>query len=106
VLRHLFFRCPFVKNCWRIIGINVPTCLKPERATRHIKRFLRVPFAMEIIIVMCWCIWNERNAWIFNSEDPGIEKCKMNFKREFSLVIHKTKKRWAYDMEPWLSSIV
>jgi hypothetical protein len=32
------------------IGVNVPTLLKPARATRHIKRLLRVPFIMEIII--------------------------------------------------------
>jgi hypothetical protein len=55
----MFFQCPFEKNCWRIVGVNVPTWLKLERATRHINRLLRLPFAMEIIIVMCWCIWTD-----------------------------------------------
>jgi hypothetical protein len=56
-LKHLFFRCSFAKNCWSQIGVNVPTWLKPERAIKHIKRILRVPFVMKIIILMCWCIW-------------------------------------------------
>jgi hypothetical protein len=29
-LRHLFFRCPFAKNCRNQIGVTVPTWLKPE----------------------------------------------------------------------------
>jgi hypothetical protein len=31
--------------------------LRPERAVRHFKRSLGVPFSMEIIIVMSWSIW-------------------------------------------------
>jgi hypothetical protein len=69
-LRHLFFKCPFARNCWSQIGINPPTWLKPDRTTRNIKRALRVPFPIDIIILMCWGIWHERNAWIFSFEDP------------------------------------
>jgi hypothetical protein len=71
--------------------VRVPTWLKPERATRHIKRALRLPFAMEIIVIMCWSIWTERNSWLFNNEDPQIWKCQETFKREFALVIHRAK---------------
>jgi hypothetical protein len=53
VRRHLFYKCSFAKNCWAQIRVNVPTWLKPARATKHIKRILRVLFAMEIIIIMC-----------------------------------------------------
>jgi hypothetical protein len=52
-LGHLFFRCGFAKNCWAEIGVNVPSWLPPIRSIRRIKRSLRVPFAMEIIMVMC-----------------------------------------------------
>jgi hypothetical protein len=57
-LRHLFYRCPFAKQCWLQIDIVVPTWLKLDRA-KSIKRKLRNPFAMEIIILMCWSIWTE-----------------------------------------------
>jgi hypothetical protein len=43
-LRHLFFKCPFAKTCWRRIGVTPPTWLQPDKAARHIKRSLKVPF--------------------------------------------------------------
>jgi hypothetical protein len=47
-LRHLFFKCSFARNCWLQIGVIVSIWLKPTKAMRHIKRMIRVPFAMEI----------------------------------------------------------
>jgi hypothetical protein len=90
-VRHLFLRCSFVKNYWLRIGVHVPTWLKLDRATRHIKRSLGVPFAMDIIILMTWCIWKEQNGWLFTSEDPSVDRCLMLFKRDFALVIHREK---------------
>jgi hypothetical protein len=51
-LGHLFFKCPFAKNCWAAIGIHVPTWLKANRAMRRIKRSINKPFVMEVIILM------------------------------------------------------
>jgi hypothetical protein len=51
-VRHVFLKCSFAKNCWLRIGVHVPTWLKPDRVTRHIKRSLGVSFAMDIIILM------------------------------------------------------
>jgi hypothetical protein len=91
-MRHMFFKCSFARNCWRQVGVIVPTWLRVDRATRYIKRRLRVPFAMKIIILMYWCIWLERNVWIFNEIDPSVHKCKASFK-EFILVMHRSKQR-------------
>jgi hypothetical protein len=104
-LRHLFLKCAFARNCWNQIGVMVPTWLKPERATRHLKRLLGVPFAMEIIVILCWCIWKEQNSWIFNNEDPPVERCKATFKREFAMVIHRSKERLVPEMQAWLQSL-
>jgi hypothetical protein len=104
-LRHLFFRCPFAKNCWNLIGVQVPHWLRADRATRHLKRALKVPFAMEIIILMCWCIWSARNGWVFNAEDPGLDNCKQHFKREFALVILRAKPRRRQQMQEWLNGL-
>jgi hypothetical protein len=104
-LRHLFYKCPFAKNCWRYIGVAVPTWLNPERATRRIKRSLKLSFAMKIIILMSWSVWMERNAWIFRNEAPSVQRGMLTFKSEFSLVIHKAKKKLAPRMREWLLSI-
>jgi hypothetical protein len=39
-LGHLFFKCSFARNCWQLIGVVVPSWLRPERVTRHLKRAL------------------------------------------------------------------
>jgi hypothetical protein len=99
-LSHLFFRCPFAKkNCWNLIGVQVPHW-RADRATRYLKRALNVPFAMEIIILMCW---SARNGWHFNGEDPGLDNCKLHFKREFALVILRAKLRRVQQMQEWLN---
>jgi hypothetical protein len=85
--------------------VTVPTRLKPERATRRIKRSLNKPFAMEVIILMCWSTWSERNGWIFSNKDPRVVDCIATFKRELALVIHRTKKSWVPELESWLCSL-
>jgi hypothetical protein len=83
----------------------VPAWLRPERATRCIKRSLGVPFVMDIIIIMCWSIWVEQNSWIFNGVDPTIQSCKITFKRELAFVLHRTKNSHKEDLRAWLSSL-
>jgi hypothetical protein len=92
-LIHLCFKCPFAKICCNLIRVTVPTWLKSEKAIGHIKRALRLPFTMDIIIVMCWCIWTERNVWLFNNKEPQDWKCKDSFKKEFDMVIHRANSR-------------
>jgi hypothetical protein len=66
-----------------------------------------VPFAVEVIMLMCWSIWTEKNFWLFTNEDPSVNKCLETFKREFSLVIHKAKKkRYVLQMEVWIQNVV
>jgi hypothetical protein len=61
-LRHLFLCCPFAKICWSAVDALLPTWLRADHATAYLRRASNKPFAMEIIIVMCWSIWKERNA--------------------------------------------
>jgi hypothetical protein len=58
--------------------------------------------AEDIIILMCWLIWKQINAWIFNNEDPTPRKCKFILKQEFALLIKRTKKHYVTEMEQWL----
>ncbi|GJN32254.1 hypothetical protein PR202_gb20745 [Eleusine coracana subsp. coracana] len=55
-LRHLFLRCNFAKSCWQSIGVSFPNTMFPTRVVSHVKRSLQLPFYMEIIIIMSWCI--------------------------------------------------
>jgi hypothetical protein len=53
---------------------------------------------MDIIIIICWSIWVEQNSWIFNGEDPSIQRCKATFKRELAFVVLRTKSRHKEDL--------
>jgi hypothetical protein len=34
---------------------------------------------MEVFMIAAWCIWNERNAWIFNGKTPSLAAWKLSF---------------------------
>jgi len=59
-------------------------------------------FYMEIIILMSWSIWVSRNDHIFQGIQPSIPNCRAIFKKEFSLVIHRAKKKYFPLIEEWL----
>jgi len=40
------------------------------------------PFFMEVVMIGAWCIWNERNALIFNGKPPNLSAWKTAFKKE------------------------
>jgi hypothetical protein len=82
--------------------VSIPTWLKPERAVCNIKRQLKVPFAMDIIILMARVFGRKEISWIFNNKDPQTANCLNNFKKEFAMVIHRAKGNKAQEMKEWL----
>jgi hypothetical protein len=68
---YLFFECPFAQLCWQFI---CPSWTPPfwivqltpvQTFVASLKQAIHQPFAMEIIILVCWTIWNNRNNFIF-----------------------------------------
>jgi hypothetical protein len=88
-----------------MIGVTVPTLLRSERVTRQIKRSLGLPFAMDIIILMCWSIWKEKMLGFLTLKIHHQEKCKIIFKQEFAMLIKRTKKHYVNEMEQWLHDL-
>jgi galactose-1-phosphate uridylyltransferase len=41
----------------------------------------------------------EGNTWIFNDEDSYVKKCKINFKKEFALVMQRAKAKFQPEMQ-------
>jgi hypothetical protein len=50
-------------------------------------------------------ILKERNAWIFNNEDPSAHRCNFRFKAEFALVIHRAKGQRQSSVKQWLENL-
>lgn len=105
-LRHLFLRCNFVKRCWQLIGITYPNTIQPIAAFKLFRRKLNVNFSMEIIILMTWAIWTTRNDWIFNQQDPSVDRCKAKFIHEFSMFLHRAKAKYFPAIKEWLEALM
>jgi hypothetical protein len=53
---HLFLRCSFARNYWNSIGVVAPIISYPQRAVFRLKRQIHNQCAMEIVMLMAWCI--------------------------------------------------
>jgi hypothetical protein len=102
MILHLFLRCNFARRCWLIIGITPPRTLDLINTLLRIRMRLKVPWRMEIIIIMSWCIWKSRNNWIFNEIPPTVDACRDMFKREMSLVCHRVKPEIGDTIRSWI----
>ena len=67
---------------------------------------LNVAFFMDIIIVMSWCIWMQRNDFIFGGLQPSIDLCWQHFKKELALVILRASPKKQAPMTQWLEAFV
>lgn len=54
---HLFLACPFAQTCWATLGLMVPHLVDPFDIIVMFRAQLHCPFALEILINMCWSIW-------------------------------------------------
>ena len=102
---HLFIHCPFAQSFWGLFGLLVDQ----DDAFATLEQFkiqLHVPFFMEIIIVMSWCIWMQRNDFIFRGIQLTQDACWQHFKKEFALVILRANPRKKPLMSSWLEVFV
>ena len=104
-LEHLFLHCPFAHNCWASINLFVGNS-NPFVTLEQFRDQLNVPFFMDVIIVMSWCIWMQRNDLIFRGILPSQAACLRHFKSEFALVILWAKARYKDQMSLWLEALV
>lgn len=101
---HLFIRCNFAKECWRSIGLNLPRHLQIIPLVKWIKRKLNNTFYMDIIILLCWSIWKERNNWLFEGIDPTVDNCRRRFFSELNLIVHRARKGHAEPLKQRIQS--
>jgi hypothetical protein len=64
-----------------------------------------VLFFMEVIILMCWTIWNARNDKIFWQIDQNLQISKQNFRDEFQLLLLRTKRSYHPGINQWIADL-
>ena len=104
-LTHVFIHYNFAQLCWSTIGLVVG---QDDAFTtlENLKVQLGVPFFMDIIIIMSWCIWMQRNDYIFRSIQPSQDHYRRHFDKEFALVILRAKSSIKEHMSSWLEVFV
>jgi hypothetical protein len=71
-LEHLFFDCPCAAAQWFFLGIVWNDEVQVHHKIITAKNAFPFLFFMEVFMVAAWCIWNERNAAIFNGKVPSV----------------------------------
>ena len=73
---HLFLSCPFAQICWASLGLLPSQTDDPFVVIAMYRAQLHCPFALEILITMCWSIWSVRNDLVFRGIQPSLQRCK------------------------------
>jgi hypothetical protein len=69
------------------------------------KRRMSLEFFMEIMIIGCWSIWDQRNDAIFNGNSPNIQRCISKFRTTFTLTMHRAKPSLKEGMQSWIDTL-
>jgi hypothetical protein len=64
-----------------------------------------INFLMDIIIIGCWSLWDQRNDAIFNENYPDLRRGKIKFRNFFSLNLHRAKPSFREGMQSWLATL-
>jgi hypothetical protein len=100
-LIHLFWSCPFASQCWDFICPQRRNNLSVIESFYDIRDKLKLPFAMEIIILAAWSIWIIRNNKIFKNQRPSFQSSKAIFREEITSLSHRMKKKRAQSFKEW-----
>lgn len=105
-LLHLFLDCQFANLCWSWLNLQVNPTLDPFQIVESFRDQLRVPFFLEIIILMCWAIWKTRNDLIFRHIGPNLERTKVFFKEELQWLSMRLKVEQQERLNQWVASLL
>ncbi|CAO2185264.1 unnamed protein product [Urochloa humidicola] len=101
---HLFFGCPFSKQCWQQIGFQWNSVLPFYDMLSASRSNFNKQFYMEVFIISAWCIWKQRNGLIFDSRPPSIDNWKSNFIDECLLQAHRFRPILKTPFLEWINS--
>jgi len=90
---HLFLDCRIAKECWALIGLTVISLPNMAQKFESLRTQIGKRFFMEVIIIMCWCIWTIRNDPVFRGNPACSLRCLQIFKNIFNQLLWRAKKK-------------
>jgi len=103
---HLFFECPFSRDCWATIPVTWNLNLSPLDMVLQARADFDNVIFREIIITARRVIWNTRNKIIFYNGQRDILLWKRQFRVELSLVCTKAKPSKSALISAWRENYV
>lgn len=103
-VKHIFFDCPFSKECWALLGIFWDTSLDCLLMVIQARQAFGLRFFREVFILACWTIWEQRNGEIFENVQHSLDAWRVSFRRELSLAALRAKASTKEVILSWLSS--
>jgi len=88
------------------LGLQINPQVNIFQNLESFRRQLQVPFFTEIIILICWSIWQSRNGIIFNNKQPSIQDAKRTFKTKFVLLLLRAKRSYFPLIDLWLNIFI
>ena len=104
-MTHLLFTCPFSQGFWWNIGFEWNSDMEINNMIIDAKHRYKIDHFMEIMILGCWSIWNQRNGMIFEGIPCSINDCKIDFVRYFKMTMLRAKPTLKEGMSSWIDNI-
>ena len=102
---HLFLECSVARDCWSLINLTVVSSPNFVDRFHSFRNQINAPFFMEIIIIMCWCIWGLRNDFIFRGIQVDCLRGLTVFKEIFRQLLWRAKKKYFPAIESWIDHL-
>jgi hypothetical protein len=103
--RHLFFECSSSVARWFAIGIQWEQHDDVFHMIQHQRDTHTGPYFMDLFMISAWCIWKERNDFIFNFKNPSLANWKQRFKNEVKLHLSRLPSSKHGLVMNWLNSL-
>lgn len=102
---HLFINCPFTQCCWKYIYPSwQPEGVTFELEVAYLKHLLKVPFSLEVIILVCWAIWTNRNDFISKQIHPNLYSYRSKLKSELQWITLRGKRQEYSGLADWVTA--
>jgi hypothetical protein len=69
------------------------------------KAQLNIPCFMDLFMIAAWCIWKERNDFVFNGRPPSPAAWKQRFVNEAKLHFCRFKPNFQHVISQWSNSL-
>jgi len=104
-LHLLFFYCSSSQSRWFAVGIQWDMQGDLEQLLIHQKQNFSGPMFMDLFMITSWCIWKERNDYIFQHKPPSMATWKRRFRDEVKLHLYRVPPNLQDVIMNWTNSL-